>query len=58
MLMGLVGDRLYVELQRTARRPSAWSEPALVELAYARGSRSSPQRALFAKRETTRRMTR
>src|SRR5206468_3157254 len=36
-LQGLFGDRLYVELQRHGSQPERVAEPALIELAYARG---------------------
>jgi DNA polymerase-3 subunit alpha len=52
MLMGLFGDRLYVELQRHGTSPERLVEPALVELAYARGlPLVATNEPLFAKRE-------
>ncbi|MGI6246619.1 MAG: DNA polymerase III subunit alpha [Pseudochelatococcus sp.] len=36
-LLALFGDRLYMELQRHGRDDEALTEPALLELAYARG---------------------
>src|SRR4029079_12520320 len=36
-LLGLFGDRLYIELQRHGRASENLTEPALVELAYAKG---------------------
>jgi DNA polymerase-3 subunit alpha len=52
ILMGLFGDRLYVELQRHGTSPERLVEPALVELAYARGlPLVATNEPLFAKRE-------
>ncbi len=36
-LQGLLGDRLYIELQRHGMAAERLAEPALIELAYARG---------------------
>jgi DNA polymerase-3 subunit alpha len=51
-LMRLFGDRLYVELQRHGTSSERLVEPALVELAYARGLPIvATNEPLFAKRE-------
>src|SRR5881392_2573028 len=51
-LMQLFGDRLYVELQRHGTSPERLVEPALVELAYARGlPLVATNEPLFAKRD-------
>src|SRR5512140_103448 len=49
---GLLGDRLYVELQRHGTTAERTAEPALVELAYARGiPLVASNEPLFARRE-------
>jgi DNA polymerase-3 subunit alpha len=51
-LLRLFGDRLYVELQRHATSAERNAEPALVELAYARGvALVATNEPLFARRE-------
>ena len=51
-LARLFGDRLYIELQRHGTTAERTAEPALVELAYARGiPLVATNEALFARRE-------
>ena len=58
-LARLFGDRLYIELQRHGTAAERTAEPALVELAYARGiPLVATNEPLFARGKTTRRMTR
>jgi DNA polymerase-3 subunit alpha len=58
-LQRLFGDRLYIELQRHGMPAERTAEPALIELAYARGiPLVATNEPFFATREITRRMTR
>jgi len=50
-LASLFGDRLYIELQRTASRGSR-TEAALIDLAYARAFQSSPPTSRISPRQT------
>jgi DNA polymerase III subunit alpha len=51
-LQGLFGDRLYVELQRHGMAAERLAEPALIELAYARGiALVAANESFFAARE-------
>jgi DNA polymerase-3 subunit alpha len=52
VLQGLFGDRLYIELQRHGMPAERQAEPALIELAYARGiSLVATNEPFFATRE-------
>src|SRR5438445_621835 len=52
VLTGLFGDRLYIELQRHGGTAGRIAEPALLELAYARGiPLVATNEPLFAKRD-------